>query len=463
MPQLLPQRIGLRNPLLDEDDPFANVDQPQPDAFDLAGLTAPASAPAQPNMPQPSPITEGPRARKYRELVEQGAPTPSKKPNAWQKIGAIATGAASGWYNAANPRSQPIDTSETIEGILYPGQKRKQQQYDQDLKSAATQADFEGETAYNTARIGELGARTVAERERANAEAAKAGRESQTADQKYAELLKVPGMTPDIARSVATTGKFPERTPMRTIGEIEAGLIDTIQQSQPDSPEDKQARELLTLLTGHTGQPAQATTPASPLAQIAQIRARTDLTDEQKNAAVEQVKADAAAVARAQHIPSGNGDRGNEFTPAQQAGVERRKDSEMQDSSAQLEEDIESILTKGDPESGNKYPRNAEEYAKTFAKIRAKFTAHRQRSQQAQNNYEKDIQMRTGRPVSHLEFPSVEEMMTQWGFEAPAQAQPKEQPQPSTPQAIKSGQVVDGHRFKGGDPNKQENWEPVSR
>lgn len=74
---------------------------------------------------------------------ESMKPPERPKPNKWQMLGAAALGGLGGYYNAANPRARPIDTSETTDAIMkgpkYVGQmqdyERKRADIDDQLKS----------------------------------------------------------------------------------------------------------------------------------------------------------------------------------------------------------------------------------------------------------------------------------------------------------------------------------------
>jgi hypothetical protein len=227
-----------RNPLLDEeDDPFAQQpDEGEPDDFALAGIPDVPRAPAATQAPLPTlpAVRQGDEAQfggsnglppsspddgvsvasqRLRDILRN--PPPDKKPGILNRIGAAAVGAGAGWNNA-NPRLRPVDVSQTMQNILYPGKAQQEQRYKEDV--ALSQADVAAEQnrALNTAKVGELGARSTAEQqrakaedERAKAEIARALKLGQTSFDRYAELMKIPGMTKDRASALAATGKEP--------------------------------------------------------------------------------------------------------------------------------------------------------------------------------------------------------------------------------------------------------------
>lgn len=182
-----------RNPLLDEeDDPFGQEqDQQEPDDFDLAGIpdaNVASPVPEPPMRPGDDAQFEGPQtdlpplpgngagaaSRRLQEILGR-APSvyERKKPGIWNKIGAVATGAAAG-VNNANPHVRPVNASATIQNILYPGQSQREAQYGHEVGAATAAAKGEQDQAYKQAQMGELDARARAEAERAKAETARA-------------------------------------------------------------------------------------------------------------------------------------------------------------------------------------------------------------------------------------------------------------------------------------------------
>lgn len=223
----MPQRTG--NPLIDdeEQDYFgASPDEGDPDELELAGIPSAASLVEQSELTPLGPSsadsghTRGPAAQRYQDALARGASVyDRKKPNIWQTLGAGAVGGVAGWLNS-NPKGRPVDASETIQNILYPGQKRREEQYGHELSAASQAAKSEQDTALAGARVGELGARATAEQKRgeaydktATAKIAQITKGGGTPLDKYNGLMQIPGMDEEWARAVASTGKAPLTAP----------------------------------------------------------------------------------------------------------------------------------------------------------------------------------------------------------------------------------------------------------
>lgn len=164
-----------RNPILDEeDDPFAQQpDESEPDDFELAGIpaTAPPPAPPQgplPTLPQVRPGDEDQfggsqglpssspddgvsvASQRLRDILRN--PPPDKKPGILNRLGAAAVGAGAGWNNA-NPRLRPVDVSQTMQNILYPGKAEREARYKEDVGLSKADAEAEQSNALNKAKI----------------------------------------------------------------------------------------------------------------------------------------------------------------------------------------------------------------------------------------------------------------------------------------------------------------------
>lgn len=191
------QRTG--NPLLDreeDEDPFAGTPEDGgelelagiPSAKDVSADSIDQNSPLPPLGPKPGSGGPGPASKRLQEILGQGEGVYSrKKPNMWERLGAIGVGAAAGWNNA-NPKATQVDASQTIQNILYPGQKRREGDYERRVGLAKVGAAEEE----NQTRIGALAeqrkaqAGDYAERERQRADAT--AQRAQAVKDKIAEL-----------------------------------------------------------------------------------------------------------------------------------------------------------------------------------------------------------------------------------------------------------------------------------
>ena len=115
-----------------------------------------ASSPDDPGAPDVAQPTPGPiaapRSRKQQRKISRiflrkaRIAYQRKKPGLLNVIGAAAVGFGAGWNNA-NPKATPIDASRTMQEILYPGQSRREQQYQQQLGLAQLGANAEEKQA----------------------------------------------------------------------------------------------------------------------------------------------------------------------------------------------------------------------------------------------------------------------------------------------------------------------------
>ena len=127
-----------------------------------------AFGPSQGTVPDigPRPVAPQTRQDKLNDILAKAPQVyQHQKPSILQRLGAAATGAAAGVYNA-NPYERPVDMSHAIGSILYPGQAQKEQQYQVELAAAKEAAEQERTEQSQAAKNTELGARTPPRRTR---------------------------------------------------------------------------------------------------------------------------------------------------------------------------------------------------------------------------------------------------------------------------------------------------------
>jgi len=385
----------------DDDDLFGESPTFSPDSFDIAGIGDEDNEPdlslTTPGRYDPSSTTGA--AQRYQDVISRGPSVyDRKKPNAWRLLGAAALGGAAGWNNA-NPKARPINPSGAIEGILYPGQRRREQQYGIELNAAQRAAKLEQENQYNTARVGELTTRSEANRARTAAAQAQAGKPPAAVHKTYgdieAELLeKIQDTEPDspeekrllnrlqIVRSGKGTPTPP--VPHKTLADIEAELMDEVRKASPGSPEREQALELLNIHRSGRERPA----PAPKLHTV-----KGALVDDEGNVIYQG---------------QGGGTPGPKPpTRDKFQNVERKKQENLAASQHMLQKDLRDPGVDADQA----------------------WDDHRQRAQQAQNAYEAEIEALTGETPGHFEYPPTEELKNQGHAPPPGTvAQPGQTP-----------------------------------
>lgn len=408
-----------RNPILDdeEDDPFSQQqDDNEPDDFELAGI--PATAPPPPALPPlpavrpgdedqfggsytpPAPTTTA--SQRLQDILQR-APSvyQHKKPGVLNRIGAAAVGAGAGWNNA-NPRLRPVDVSKTMQGILYPGQAEREAQYGREVGAASAAAKGEQDQNYSQARNAELEARARAEQQRARAEEARAtayaGAKSKTVAEKYQDLIaaNIPSMTPDIALSIAATGKMPANAPRDTQAQLEADLLKKVTDAR-GTADEQYYRDLYDLFKH--GNPREPKPPSTLVQVNKRVGEKLGLVPNEKG----EYWAPNSAVGTNERIE--NPREGEKpATRVQFANVEAKKQDALRGSQSQLQKDLANALS---PEEVDRAWEN-----------------HRERAQLAQGAYESEITSLTGNPVEHFEYPPVEQMRGGGGQSKPAPGTP---------------------------------------
>lgn len=250
----------------DEGNPFGKVPTtPGADDLDLAGLPdesdpqdtedyAPSASPLPPLSPATKPNAPETAQSRLQAILGRAPDVYKEKPTSlWRKIAAVGTGVATG-VNNANPYVRPVDTSSAIGEILHPGQARREKEYGVEVSAAEQAAKDEREGSVAGARTAAEQARQGYYKGRGTREQAQADKIATTPLDKYKQLMTVPGMTPDVATSIATTGKPPAAATHKTLADIEAGLLEKIQAD----PNDKQSRDLLELVRSGREKPAPA-------------------------------------------------------------------------------------------------------------------------------------------------------------------------------------------------------------
>lgn len=375
------------------------------------------------------------RTASERFQYDLANPPQTKKPGIWNKLGAVAVGAAAGWNNA-NPRVRPVDASETIQNILYPGQARRVADWQRNVSADQAAVTNEENTAYKNAQIGELGARTKASEATAKqreAEAAgyptKEDKASAAAAKQWDQELKIltKGRESDTAYldasnplvdKLQTAGYqiVPNRTKPGSVVAIPPSHLEVTDAMAPFMlgrqvgdlvpwSEVVEARKNYAKQQQELAKPVPADRHTGFTRVDPELGKKLHVVPDEKDGSYWIPNSSVGINDRIENRPTGD----KPATRTQFSNVEAKKQTNLRVSQSQLQKDLANAASPDDRDTA--------------------WSNHRERAQQAQDGYEAEITALTGNPVDHFEYPSVEQMR---GQVAPPPASPASAPKQAT-------------------------------